>query len=453
MSQALADIYHSFNDKLNVIAAPEDGSLQSLVTFNDTRVEPIHRWYTFKEGYSSNLLSWLHDENIIKGSRPLRLLDPYMGVATSLLAAQLRHAKPGAIAVGIERNPAIRAIAYAKIQWPYYDTTRIQRLIDELVVAPGRLGEIYPIPNLSTLTAVREDGRRAFDPAVLQDLLYYQSWVDKRCQSLPERDFFLLAWTAIIGEASSTRKDGRALRLLGSVRHPCVRSLIVTRAIMMLHDVCAVQSRGCAVGEVYALAGDARRLPFGTASFSAACYSPPYLNNIDYSEVYKLELWLRGDVNNADDFRALRLGTLRSHPSIQFPETTICDELKGQTWIRRIRRCLLDALPDDRYKNMRRVLFSGYIDDMLLTLAEQKRVTEPGAPIVCVVGNSLHGGENKVLVCTDLIIAAAARAVGLQVERLQVARQLPRRDHQNGWLRETIIIMRNPGRKGRRLEV
>ena len=95
---------------------------------------------------------------------------------------------------------------------------------------------------------------------------------------------------------------------------------------------------------------------------------------------------------------------------------------------------------------MRQALFSGYIDDMLLTLKEQIRVAAPGSPIVCVVGNSLHGGKDNptVPVCTDLIISAAANAVGLGVDHLQIARQLPRRDNKNGWLRETIIIMQKP---------
>ena len=54
----------------------------------------------------------------------------------------------------------------------------------------------------------------------------------------------------------------------------------------------------------------------------SACvpYSPPYLNCIDYTEVYKLELWLLELVKTQAEFRQVRLGTLRSHPSVKFAE-------------------------------------------------------------------------------------------------------------------------------------
>lgn len=185
-------------------------------------------------------------------------------------------------------------------------------------------------------------------------------------------------------------------------------------------------------------------MPFDDGAFTLICYSPPYLNNIDYTEVYKLELWLRGDVTSQDEFRALRLSTFRSHPSIMFPPSALYDEFDSDAWIVRLRTALLAALPEDRFLLMRCRLFAGYIDDLILSLREQQRVAAPGAPIVCVIGNSLHGGQQKILVCSDLLIAAAAQAVGLVVDRLQIARQLPRRDHQNGWLRETIVMMHKP---------
>jgi hypothetical protein len=134
-----------------------------------------------------------------------------------------------------------------------------------------------------------------------------------------------------------------------------------------------------------------------------------------------------------------------------FPKTSLCDELPSTTWIQKLKKGLLDSLPEDRFHLMRQSLISGYIDDTIKTLKEQYRVASPGAPIICIVGNSLHGGKanHTVPVCTDLLIAAAAQVVGLNIDHLQIARQLPRRDNKNGWLRETIIVMVKPKNKSK----
>src|SRR5437763_807687 len=123
---ALIDTYHEFENRITVREAPADGSLKSLVTFDTAKASPIHRWYSFKEGYSDQLLGWLQKQEIMPAGKTLRLLDPFCGVATTLLSSQLSlHKEHIATAMGIERNPAIRFIADAKLHWKTYDSVRI----------------------------------------------------------------------------------------------------------------------------------------------------------------------------------------------------------------------------------------------------------------------------------------------------------------------------------------
>ena len=440
----LLSLYHDYERTIEVLPAPEDGSLKTLVTFDNSKNAPVHRWYTFKEGYSNTLLHKLEERDIIPKKSAKRLLDPFCGVATTLLSCQI-PGENGFVrnAVGVERNPAIYAIAKAKLNWRNYRQSAIRSFINKLK-EPKR-GRRIPlsIPNLSTLTAIRS-GRRAFEPGVLDDLLFYRNWITENCPSRIEREFFMLAWTSIIEPASNTRKDGRALRLSDAQFSPNVKQLLIDQCESMLNDLSILQKEPRSDSDTFIIPGDGRHLPFRDRSFTALCYSPPYLNNIDYSEVYKLELWLRGHITTSEEFRALRLATLRSHPSVTFPATTVCDGLNQRTWIRRLKSALIAALPQDKFNKMRRALLTGYVDDMLITLKEQARVTVCGAPIVCVIGNSLHGGHDNpsVPVCADLLISAAARAVGLEIIQIQIARQLPRRDHKNGWLRESIVVLR-----------
>lgn len=448
----LTNLYHKYEDRLSIKKAPEDNSLKKVVTFDDSKNSPIHRWFVFKEGYSKDLIKALEQREILPKESQKKILDPFCGVATTLLSTHTNEQNNHIESVtGIERNPAILSIAAAKLKWYLYNHESIKKMIEKVDKLPGRKkGYNYPIPSLSTFSKTRKSGKKAFDPEILQDLIFYREWIQNECENTIELDFFLLAWTSIIELASFTRKDGRALRLLSNDVKPNVKALFKKQCLLMLDDLIELNDKKDNATKIKTkvINGDARNLPFDNNSFTALCYSPPYLNNIDYSEVYKLELWLRGVVKDQKQFTSLRKGTFRSHPSIKFHDSSIINDFAPDSWIRKLKDAMILALPNDNFKEQRKSLFSGYIDDTILTLREQLRVSVLGAPIICIVGNSLHGSKKNptVPVCTDLLISAAAQAVGLKIDHLQIARQLPRRDNKNGWLRETIIVMRKPNK-------
>jgi hypothetical protein len=91
--------------------------------------------------------------------------------------------------------------------------------------------------------------------------------------------------------------------------------------------------------------------PDGWATLS--CFSPPYLNCIDYTELYKIELWLMEHIASQEQFRETRLGTLRSHPSVKFParnsfaghEDEPAVKLSGRSCARTLRTCSTSGLP------------------------------------------------------------------------------------------------------------
>lgn len=214
-TDALADMYYKFQETIDVKGAPADGSLKSLVTFDDAKLEPVHRWFNFKEGYSPRLLPWVFAQDLVPDDTRIRLLDPYCGVGTTLLASMSPPCNERITsAVGVERNPAIQAIAQAKIGWPFYAVDRIKALLVRLRSDRGRMAQTYVAPSLSTFSETRRGDKRAFAPTVLQDLLYYREWITHTCGGTDEGAFVMAAWMSIIEKASNTRKDGRALRLV-----------------------------------------------------------------------------------------------------------------------------------------------------------------------------------------------------------------------------------------------
>ncbi len=453
----LVEEYEAFEKGLRLREAKPQ--FHDLARFNGNKGRPIHGWYAFKEGFSADLLAWLCRTAAIELDSLSNILDPFCGAGTSLLSAQLAyHGKNMLHAYGIEHNPFIRFVADAKLSWPQYRIRKIEDLITKLATSRVALGGVqYEVPKLSTI-----QNPKVFDPAVVQELLAFRDRIRAELSSEPEESFFLLGWAAIIERVSGVRKDGRALRVTEKTNTPPVSQLLRGQWESMLCDLRKLKQARAQPTNVLCriLAGDGRTLSppdsggedenqrideLRGKKFDLVVYSPPYLNNIDYSEVYKLELWLSGHIRTHEQFRALRLGSLRSHPSIKFPETALVDDLPEDLWARRLRDSLLRSLPDNRDRTWRVRLVRGYVDDMYQALSAQFTVARPSAPVVCVVGNSLHGQkDHPIPIATDLLISALAQAVGFKVEWLQVARQLRRRDHSNRLLRETVIFMRRP---------
>jgi hypothetical protein len=175
-----------------------------------------------------------------------------------------------------------------------------------------------------------------------------------------------------------------------------------------------------------------------------ALFSPPYPNNIDYTEVYKLELWALGLVDNDRAFARQRRRTLRSHGSLKWDEAYEYQSAPYASIVDDLMRPVVDAIPKgDRYTNARRQLVMGYADDMLRVAIKIAHVLRPRGVAACVVGNSLHGHPGKqLLIAADLLIARLFELVGLEVTRIEIARRPRRRASCSRYLRESIVFAR-----------
>jgi len=414
----------------------------NLVTFRDNKTaDDAHSWFHLKEGFSRRLLPALLNELNVPRGEPLSLLDPFAGVGTTLLSAQLaRNSGWDFHAVGVERNPFLSFVADAKLDWHRYDPPRVRALMAQILSGgPDKYED--PLPDYSTLR-----NRRVYHPLRLRNLLGYREKIRRIAEGTPEQKFLLLGFAAILEGVSGVRKDGRALRFVDRKKGLRGRDALRQRWNQMLRALERMHSVHGAVNGSRVVEGDARELGAlgisGEDGFDLIVYSPPYLNNIDYSEVYKIELWMLGLVGTYAEFRQLKRSTLRSHPSANVgreTDTFLPPALEDLLVV------LEAALPMDGYA-WRGDLFRRYALDMQRALRCQFEVLKPGGRCVCVVGNSLHGGKaGKVPVATDLMIALAARSVGYDVDHMYVARHLRRRDREKSpFLRESILVMAKP---------
>jgi DNA modification methylase len=419
-----------------------DPTFADLVVASDNEHNAVHRWFRLKESFSPRLLSTVLKEIYTPLPVTLSILDPFSGVGTALLSAQaLRAEGIDAQAVGIERNPFIAFAARAKLNWPSIDPARILRDGERAVQLASGLHP--PIPTLSSIRT-----GRCISLHKTKQILALRDAI-RQVSSGPTADALLLGLAASIESMSKTRKDGRALRIVERKSLQMVPT-VMERWREIAQDCSAANKTLNSPTVPLLLEGDGRnpvKLGVRPGSVDLIFTSPPYPNNIDYSEVYKLELWLLGFVTDSVDFLALRRQTFRSHPTcaVALPPADFLEEISNGGLKRILTPILIRASNDQE----RTRVFRGYFSDMWSTLKNAFVCLREGGHAVFVVGNSLHGSnEAAYLLPTDLVIGKMAQRLGFVVCDTIIARNLRRRLTGNHFLRESIVVLQKPhGRK------
>jgi len=182
--------------------------------------------------------------------------------------------------------------------------------------------------------------------------------------------------------------------------------------------------------------GDTRALFPHRSSFDLAVFSPPYPNSFDYTDVYNVELWVCGYLTGAEDNRALRLATLRSHVQIarsfETPDTTSATLMQVASELEQVR----DKLWDPNIPGMVR----GYFADMALVLSKLGRSLRGGGRVYIVVGDSRYGG---VQVPVATILSEIALSMGYVLAAEEPFRSMRASPQQGGRheLVETLLTL------------
>jgi hypothetical protein len=170
--------------------------------------------------------------------------------------------------------------------------------------------------------------------------------------------------------------------------------------------------------------------------FDLIITSPPYLNSRDYTDVYRLELWILGYIGKFTDERELRKSTLTSHVQIPLPETAYPDVDEIHTFIKHLKG-MNGNLWNKNIPNM----VKGYFNDMDLLIGQFYNKLNHGGKAYINVSNSAYG--NKICE-VDLILARIAEKNNLAVEEIRVARNINSSSQQSVKvpIRESVIVLR-----------
>ncbi|MCX4866512.1 MULTISPECIES: hypothetical protein [unclassified Streptomyces] len=413
-----------------------------LVVPHGNSEEPLYRWFHLKEAFSSRLLDRLLYDVGISPQADLSIADPFAGSGTTLLSGISACEINGyrANVFGVERNPFIWELSQAKLRARISGQSiseafaaefeKIKKFHDDLKL------DNFTVPGLSTLS--NED---YFPSDHMQDLLRIRYAIDAGA-SQETRSIFRVCLASCVESSSRLRRDGRALRYEPS-RDPKSPWESFLKRVEIIRKDLELTYPASSSGEV--MLGDARQ--FSTLAvgreFDLILFSPPYPNNIDYTEIYKTEAWVLGCYGSEAEMKAQRQRTVRSHPSVRFSRGFSYLNSGFASAVQALIDPIISSVPiGDRYHEGRKEVIIGYADDMLRVLIECRGVVRENGRLVFVVGNSLHGsGDGKYVIAADVIMGRLAELCGWRVSEVKVARMLKRRTGESPFLRESLVVL------------
>jgi len=374
--------------------------LGSHMTFDSSRELPIHKWFYYKEGYSPELVQWAIGN---EEKAPERLLDPFCGVGTSLLVAK----EAGISARGIDASDLAAFVSRAKTQNYAAADLEAVKEFSASVFAESR--PAAPLPWEFELFDVRQ----AFPKRNINDILFLR----ERIETLGPgpRNLLLLALLSILPQVSLVVKDGGVLKISKAKSAMPVKDAFRRKVKGMLADLASEPVR---TPEPEVFLGDARATHLPDESEHIVVTSPPYLNNIDYSKVYGLELSLLAMSKAAAE--EVRLRSVRSFIG---------------------RRMRVERMPAEVGEVGERIPIIGtYFADMEGAIMEMHRLLAHGGAAYVNVSNSvIH--ETHVLV--DEILGEMAERIGFsEVEIVVGAERIADVRPAKVKTRESVVIMR-----------
>jgi len=407
--------------------------MRQLVTYVPNKTVPIHRWFSYKEGFSAALVdAFLREFGAQPGKS--RVFDPFVGCGTTVIAAK----QAGYGAWGIDILPVAIFVAGVKLRSAEdYDLLRLKAGMDRLLETP------YYKPAISAPQDVRIIPL-AFSEEILNEILFFKEEILKE-EDESVREFLLLGLLSILEKVSYTSKDGQFLRLKPERNIPPVRATLAKQLRLMHRDLTTVgyQMRlfekpikyTVPSSSTYVRLADARDFTSAIDDYSDVIItSPPYLNRYDYSRIYSLELCL-AFVEDFAGLKEIRYSLLRSHIESRPAPTAEVDHPALQE--------VLSSLAGKKLNNPRiPVMIKGYFEDMNLALKELYKVCRPGAKIALVVGNVRFEGE---LIPVDLLLSELAGDVGFSIDKVIITRYKGNSSQQMGKygrvpVRESVLI-------------
>lgn len=437
----LERIHGIYKSLEGAVSVTRDLSYKDQVCPKNWQDHPFDRWYKLKEGYSSVMIERLLDE--LGARQGDWVLDPFLGSGSTLVGAR----RAGIHGAGFEVNPFLSMLSTVKLA-DHGNGEALGKAFNDVVERVATMDSYtIDLPKLSITEKLFGEQ--------LAEVMKTKQAIHALDVPRSTRDFLLLGLGCVLEKVCHAKKDGNGLKYPKSkVPRPFMPTL-KEQVGAMVEDVKHLHAsrqrarervKGTGArrhdnkhlvfkGDSRSISADARSLISGaesdiddfTSNVRFAIFSPPYANCFDYTEVYKIELWMLDFILEYEELKDLRNKSLSSHLNKPYTDIDPCLPELGK---------VLDMIPWEKTwgKTKMRNMVASYFDDMRQVFNTIDGLFgDDGGTIVCIVGNSAYG---NLPVATDVFLSKMLMRMGYDDVEIRVARPLSTSSQQQKYLRD-----------------
>jgi hypothetical protein len=388
--------------------------------------EPFDRWFRYPAGFASDYVTQLlQGLDLERGSL---VLDPFAGSAVTGTSAR----SMGFDFFGIEAHPAIAELGGLKLRRPPRSVWSLDETADRLAEAAAKQAR----RGTQDLSAEADLTRRCFTPSVLTELVALRNMI----RAGEARSWALHTKWALLG----TLRDVACVRVGWPYQSPSKQrqprfldplARFRQRVAWMSEDIRNLGKTANTNASARVAKGDARDPaawgPIEPESGRGCVSSPPYLNNFDYADATRIELYFWGDISTWSQMcSTVRSGmlTATTQQSSVGAARTAEQNLQRYGEVAATVNRLVDELRDQRESRRRGKEYDRVVPDYFAAiarvLANLARAMAPGAPVVWLVGDSAPYG---IYIDTPALISKLAEQVGFVAEKDVILRHRGKR--------------------------
>lgn len=425
---------------------------QEWGTFKDCLKAPIYRWFTYPAGFSYKAALYSFKKEKLKiGSY---VYDPFMGSGTTNIAAKTA----GMNSYGVEAHPFVFPITQCKLNTEI-DLVSVVKEIEQIKkIVLSKTNKPDAIKKEIINNEFPELVLKCFLPNTLYELFIIRNYI----RTIKQEDVKLFLNTGLICclrvvsiaatgwpyiapkkiKITSFSKDGIGSyidfinNMINDVQY---FRLMYNNVIPTQHQLFLADSRG--TEDI---------IP--NESIDHIFTSPPYLNNFDYADRTRLEMYFIGAANNWSDIcskvrtKLITSATTqinRSDDKWHFSKNFIEDNPKEYNFLKTSIEELSKIRLTKGGKKSYDYLVLGYFNDLYKVLKDNFRVLKPNTTAKYILGDSAPYG---VHIPTDELIAKIGCNIGFNDYKIDVLRtrgdkwkQNPQRH--NVKLKESIVTL------------